>query len=138
MRVCIDFDFKTVGEVSVGADRKLYFPPLPTTPGVYRFRLLGLSGAVAVYIGETDNLRRRSNQYRNPGPTQQTNIRMQARLRSHVDSGGTVEFSTVTEARVMVGGMGAPMDLSHKFHRRLLENTALVANSASELIENLP
>ena len=137
MRVCVEFNFEVVGEVSAGVDTKLVFPPLPIKPGMYRFRLLGSGNSVSDYIGETDNLRSRSYHYRNPGRTQQTNIRMLGRFRSHLDNGGTVELSTVTEATVTVGGVSVPMDLSHKFHRRLLENAALVANPATELIENL-
>lgn len=138
MRVCIDFTFEVVGDVSIGADAKLHFPPLPTTPGVYRFRLLGPSESISTYIGETDNLRRRSYHYRNPGPTQQTNIRMQRRIRSHLDRGGTVEFATATRAMLMVGEERIPLDLSQKAHRLLLENAGLVSNPKGELIENLP
>ncbi len=112
MRVCIDFDFEVVGQISVGADEKLRFPSLPTTPGVYRFRLLGRSESTSAYIGETDNLRRRAYHYRNPGPSQQTNIRMQSRLRSHLDKGGAVEFAVMTRAMVMVGEERVPADLS--------------------------
>src|SRR4051794_10167008 len=103
VRVCIDFDFQVVGEVSVGADEKLRFPALPATPGVYRFRLLGHSDSVSAYIGETDNLRRRGHHYRNPGPTQPTNIRLNAWLRGHLDRGGAVEFATATAATLTVG-----------------------------------
>lgn len=138
MRVCIDFDFEVVGAVSIGADAKLRFPLLPTTPGVYRFRLLGRSDSTSAYIGETDNLRRRASHYRNPGPSQSTNIRMNGRIRSHLDSGGTVEFATTTGALVTVGGNGVPLDLSQKAHRLLLENAALISNPKGELIENLP
>ncbi len=35
-----------------------------------------------VYVGESDNLRRRISHYRNPGPTQRTNIRINDRIRS--------------------------------------------------------
>lgn len=138
MRVCIDFNFEVVGDVSIGAYAKLRFPPLPTAPRVYRFRFLGLPDSTSTYIGETDNLRRRCYHYRNPGPTQQTNIRMQMRIRSHLDSGGMVEFATATRAMLSVGEEIVPLDLSQKSHRLLLENAGLVSITKGELIENLP
>lgn len=137
VRICIDFNFEVVGDVSIGAEAKLRFPPLPTAPGVYRFRLIGLPDSVSTYIGETDNLRRRSYHYRNPGPTQQTNIRMQLRIRNHLDRGGRVEFATATRATLMVGEESVPLDLSQKSHRLLLENAGLVSNPKGEAIENL-
>jgi len=138
VRVCIDFDFEVVGEVSLGAGAKLRFPPLPSTPGVYRFRLLGLTDSISAYIGETDNLRRRSNGYRNPGPTQQTNIRMERQIHGHLDKGGVVKFAIATGGTLIVDEESAPLDLSLKSHRLLLENASLVSNPKSELIENRP
>ena len=42
---------------------------------LYRFRLDGVAQSISTYIGESDNLQRRSSGYRNPGPSQKTNIR---------------------------------------------------------------
>lgn len=138
MRVCLEFDFEVAGELSVGPDEKLHFPALPTMPGLYRFRLLGQSNSVSTYIGETNNLRRRAYHYRNPGPSQQTNNRMNSRLSSHLGKGGAVEFAVLTSATVTIGEEKVPVDFNHQAYRRLFENAALAANPKGELIENLP
>jgi hypothetical protein len=135
MKVCIDLTFEVVGEVSLEAGEKLRFPRLPALPGVYRFRFL--SNPVSTYIGETENLQRRSRQYSVPGPRQQTNIRIHALLRRHLEGGGVVEFATVPSATVTLGEETAPIDFSQQSHRRLVENAALISNPKSELIENL-
>jgi hypothetical protein len=123
--------------VSIGSDAKLHFPSLPTVPGVYRFRLLDVSEPIAAYIGETGNLHRRVANYRNPDPTQQTNIRIHGWIRSHLDRGGTVECAAVTRAALTVDENSVPLDRRQKLHRLLLENAALFCTPNGEFIENL-
>jgi hypothetical protein len=137
MKVSVEFEYQRAGDVTMAKDGTLLFPSLPAIPGMYRFRLLGPSEAISTYIGESDNLRRRSAHYRNPGPTQKTNLRMQAQLRTHFERGGTVEFSMVTTATLAVGRDAMPLNLSLTAHRRLLENAALVSNPKAESLENL-
>ncbi len=53
------------------------------------------------YIGETDNLRRRlSSNYRNPGPSQQTSLRINRLLREHLGRGGAVKLWVATGAGI--------------------------------------
>ncbi|HEY8754909.1 MAG TPA: hypothetical protein VIN65_00950 [Candidatus Dormibacteraeota bacterium] len=105
----------------------LALPSLPATPGIYRFRITDTDGTHHVYVGETDNLQRRMAHYRKPGPSQFTNLRLNARLRAALTAAtGRVEVSTVTTARVSVNGNDLVVDLSKTAQRRLLENAALV------------
>lgn len=138
MRVAIDVELRPVGAVALGSEGKLEFPGLSVQPGIYQFRLVGADTS-AVYIGESDNLRRRLAHYRSPGPTQPTNIRLNERLRTHLAAGGTVEVSVATEAELQLDGAAAPLDLAKKASRLLVENAVLVTAAASgaDEIENL-
>jgi len=58
--------------------------------GIYRLTLTGgiTPARPRVYIGESDNLRRRrAENYRNPAPRQQTSLRINAILVDHLTSG---------------------------------------------------
>ena len=98
-----------------------------------------------MYIGESDNLRRRlATNYRNPGSGQPTSLRVNAALREHLTSGGTVGLVIATAGTVHVSVAGsepAPsaLDLSAKAARLLAENAAIVtAQLAGEVdLENL-
>lgn len=99
-------------------------------------------GRPRVYIGETDLLQRRMAHYRSPGPTQTTNIRMNAALRKHLSSGGVASMAFIADALLRTVGDEqplVPLDLSRKAARRLVENAALVSAylAADADIENL-
>jgi hypothetical protein len=57
-------------------------------------------GSNSVYVGESDDLRNRSNHYRRPGPTQPTNQGIHAELQAHLRSGGQVTVAVVTTATI--------------------------------------
>jgi hypothetical protein len=132
VRLTLEFDWRPVGAVRLDPDGRLRFPSLPAEPGLYMFRLSGLD-PTSVYIGETDNLRRRLAHYRNPGPTQFTNIRINERLRGHLATGAQVKLCLITAARQTTGEQDSPvpLDLTKKSDRRLVENAALVLAAAS-------
>jgi len=138
MRISAAFEWAEVGHVTLDHGGRLFFGSIPPRPGIYRFRLSGADGT-AVYIGETDDLRRRLTHYRNPGPTQRTNIRLNERLKSLIGTGGRVDLATVTDASVEIDGRVLPAELSGKIHRRLLESAALAAAAAEGVdhLENL-
>ena len=115
-RLNIEWDWRYVGPIVLQGDR-LVFPKVSEAPGVYRFRLNG-----SVYIGESTNLRRRFNGYRNPGPTQQTNQRMNPVIAAAV-SAGAAELEVVGTATVN----GVEYDPSLGPARLLVENAALIA-----------
>ena len=81
-----------------------------------------------MYIGETDNLRRRlASNYRSPGPTQQTSLRVNELLCEHLTAGGRVRLAVATAATVPVnGGVEHALDLRRKAGRLLAESAALV------------
>jgi hypothetical protein len=84
-----------------------------------------LSDHPHIYIGESDNLRRRAGHYRNPGPTQQTSQRIHHELLTHLAAGGTVTMSVATSAEIETDGRSAPLPLARKTARVLAEHAAL-------------
>ena len=137
-RVAIDVELRPAGTVVLGEGDKLEFPHLPSEPGIYQVRLVS-SEKSAVYIGESDDLRRRMAHYRNPGPTQPTNLRINERIHTHIAAGDRVEVSMATEALLELECAAAPLDLARRASRLLVENAVLVTASASGVdeIENL-
>lgn len=125
--VRVSFQWYDAGVVAHDAGGKPAFSTLERTPGLYRMTLThGSLTRPQVYIGETDNLRRRlAGNYRNPGPTQQTSLRVNALLRDHLLAGGTVHLAVATSATARIGGIEQPLDLSRKASRLLAENAAL-------------
>lgn len=83
MKATVEFQWITIGEVRFDEQGKLEFPRLPSSPGAYALRFAG-AGAPTKYIGETDNLQRRVSQYRTPGPSQLTNIRLNQGIHDHL------------------------------------------------------
>lgn len=131
-KLAVEFEWKLVGSVHVAASR-LVFPPVSEQPGAYRFRLPD-----RVYVGETDRLTRRFQHYRTPGPTQTTNLRLNALLQHLLASGAQVGVDVVTTAFVEHDGERTELDLSHKPARLLVENTALtIERMAGRHVENL-
>lgn len=104
---------------------KLVFPPLPPSPGIYRLTFSGLAGQPQVYIGESDDLRRRTGNYRNPGPTQQTSQRIHQELITHLTAGGAVTMSVATSAVIEANGEATQLPLARKTGRVLAEHAAL-------------
>ncbi|MGC2377126.1 MAG: hypothetical protein WA622_08210, partial [Mycobacterium sp.] len=96
------------------------------------------TSAESVYIGEAVRLRRRFTHYRNPGPTQFTNQRINAAMKSLIENGGKVELETATQIRVDLDERVVVADLAHRPYRLLAENAALViALEAGQTVENL-
>jgi len=130
------------GTVSLDRSGKPQFPALSPVPGLYRLTLVGTPGRLQprVYIGETNNLRRRlGSNYRNPGPRQQTSQRINGLLREHLAAGGVVQLAVAMQAEADVGAGAKPLDLTRKAARLLAENAVLVDAQMAGIvqIENL-
>jgi hypothetical protein len=121
LRSSVSYEWQAADEVRLRGD-KLEMPQLTPRPGIYRFRIDHLGGVISYYVGESDSLFRRMGHYRNPGPTQQTNVRVNALLLRALQDGGRVVVEVVTAA--LCGGES--LDFSRKWDRRLVENMAIV------------
>ena len=127
--------WRALGPASVTGGR-LVLPVPPAGPGLYRFRLS--APAPSVYVGETEDLRRRHYQYANPGPTQRTNQRMNGRMLAVLAAGGSVEVDVCTAVAVAIGECSEALDLRIRSHRHLAEEAALEQARSSGLgaVEN--
>jgi hypothetical protein len=127
------YEWQAAGTAGIVNDR-LEMPALEGRPGIYRFAIAEANGSQCFYIGETDNLSRRMAHYRNPGPSQQTNVRLHARLQKVLTQGGRVAVSVVVAALCT----GNALDLSHRPARLLIENAELCElHGRGQAIENL-
>ena len=113
--ITVTWSWQLVGRVAL-VDGKLAFPPVPGATGVYRFTFFEASGEkAAVYVGEAAPLSRRFQLYRTPGPSQQTNVRMNPFMVGTLASGGQIRVEIVTQAQAAGDdGIYRPLDLPWK------------------------
>jgi hypothetical protein len=118
------------GEITLNAEM-LACPPLPASPGIYRLTIVPADGGPPeCHIGESENLRRRVNQYRMPGVSQLSNIRLNERMTRQLACGDRVEIHVITEASASYPGGERRLDLGRKDVRRLFESLALMASAS--------
>lgn len=129
--------WRPAGPVVLDHGGKPTFPPQEAVPGLYRLTFTG--GQLhrpLVHIGESDNLQRRlSSNYRNPGPSQQTSLRVNAKLGEHLASNGQVSLDVATAAKLHLPGRTLDLDLRGKTGRLLAENAALVLTQIRDEVE---
>jgi hypothetical protein len=139
VRVTVSFEWTEAGRVGMDAEGKLAFPSLPHEPGMYKLAITEADGTTATYIGEADELRRRFAHYRNPGPTQPTNKRINALLKRLLGNSGRASMAIATRATLEIEGVSSSLHLTKKASRLLAENAALVKATLERVdrIENL-
>jgi hypothetical protein len=133
MKMEIEFEPpQPVGEVEL-AEGKLEFPQLPQQPGIYVMEFTD-GKQDTLYVGETEQLHQRMAHYRNPGPSQMTNIRLNTAIKAHIAISGRIRVGIITMAHVD----GVRLDLGTKVARLLVENALLlVEQRAGRKVENL-
>ncbi|MGN7437583.1 MAG: DUF7662 domain-containing protein [Alcanivorax sp.] len=106
---------------------RLSFPRVDIIPALYRFRIRRADCPEAVYVGETVNLRRRFGNYRNPGASQKTSLRINSVLTQALENGAEISISVITQDAWIDDGSGQQvLDLSSKVSRCFLENAAIL------------
>jgi hypothetical protein len=127
--------WQQIGVAVLDTNHKIEFPKLPSKPGLYRLNVTRPDGSEGRYVGETDNLQRRFAHYRNPGPTQATNIRLNALCMRAIANGGVVALAVVTDEAWVAWGSSAEVraDFGRKSVRRLFEKLAVSADKAIEV-----
>jgi hypothetical protein len=122
----------SLGSIRKDLDGKIQFPLAESRCGVYRFLIHRSDGSGAAYVGEAENLQRRFAQYRNPGPSQLTNQRINALFAEVLSLGGSIDVETVTDkAWIRTSGSEQVADLSRKDVRRLFENFILATQKVA-------
>jgi GIY-YIG catalytic domain len=123
-----------IGRVTLDLTGKCKFPAPPDGAGLYRFRFRKTDGTEALYVGESDNLRRRFGNYRNPGPTQATSLRINHAIVKHLKSGGEISVAISFESAWIQWDQSEMVaDFSRKSVRRLFENFVLSAEKAADI-----
>ena len=126
---CLRLEWAPLGRVLLDAGGKLHFPTPPPMAGLYRFRIR-LAESEERYVGEADDLRRRFQHYRTPGPSQATNVRLNERLSRALSHGAELAVGIVVDSAWIRRDKGLEQaDLSLKAVRRLFESLALVAEN---------
>lgn len=124
VELTVRFEWRPFGKVGLDQDR-LVFPKPSLRPGLYSF-LIDRDGDRSVYIGETDQLERRFQHYRTPGPSQRTNIRLNALMREALKHGADITVDIVSEGVLITSdGQEREADLAEKYVRVLLEHAAI-------------
>ena len=131
--IVLAFEWQMLGNVILDANGSVVFPSITSGAGLYRLRLDGV-GRSQVYIGESVNLRRRFGNYRGPGPTQQTSLRINALLKESIATGAVIAVDIVTEGvKLAINGIQVPVDLTDKAMRRMIEHAAIVATGGTDI-----
>lgn len=134
VNIAVDFNWQSIGLISLDPFGKLFFPKTASSAGLYRFDF-AYADNPATYIGETDQLARRLQHYRTPGPSQKTNIRLNEALRGALENNMAVTLLVVTAVQgTSVAGKSHQIDLSRKLDRVLLEHAAILAARTGGLV----
>jgi hypothetical protein len=123
--ITVTWSWQPVGNLRLQGG-KLLFPEVPNVPGIHRMTFTRASGEPAgIYIGEGYPLPRRFNGYRNPGPSQQTNLRLNPIMTGTLAEGGRMALEIATQAHISIAGNDlTPLSLADKAARVLVERAA--------------
>ncbi len=126
-------EWEVIGSATLDSNGKLGFPKPPSKAGLYQFRIERTDGSVSRYVGESDNLIRRFGNYRNPGPTQQTSLRVNTLFKELLVRGHLIKVAVATgRAWILRNSREELADLNEKNVQRLFENFVLVMGKASD------
>ncbi len=127
--------WRTLGAVRLDRKRKLDFP-FTSGANVYRLSFEKFDGSRSVYVGETENFEGRFTSYRNPGPTQWTNRRLNRLCTEVLGDLGEINLEAIDQAWIDFDGIDREVDFRDKNMRRLFENLVL-AIAGGDKIESL-
>jgi len=115
-----------MGSACLDHKGRIQFPKSADRPAIYRLTIKNKDG-VQVYIGETDNLRRRLQGYRTPGPTQPTNKRLQAVMVDTLCHQGVVHIDCLDICHPSENTQtDYQLSIESRFVRCLYENAAII------------
>jgi hypothetical protein len=99
---------------------------LPQKPAIYRWVFLKNGTPTKTYIGETENLRTRIRGYLNPGPSQETNKRINAEFKMALAFGLTVRLEVLQIEPIRINRVIIRNEsLSDQYVRKMMENFVL-------------
>lgn len=124
--------WRTLGVVKLDRKGKLNFP---STSGanVYRLSIEKPDGSRSIYVGETADFESRFAYYRNPGPTQSTNKRLNRLCADVLGDLGDINLDIIDQAWIDFDGIEREVDFRDKNMRRLFENLVLAIMGGEEV-----
>lgn len=126
-------EWTVLGKIVLDDKGGLSFPKATKAPAIYRFQLR-LPDTQAQYIGETENLARRLAHYRKPGPSEKTNLRLNARFKAELEAGAHITVTIATSAAWSKRGtVRQDADFTSKVVRCLFENAAILDTGAAKI-----
>ena len=129
-------EWEVIGSITLDQNGKLYFPKAPSSAGLYQFCIERSDGNLGRYVGESDNLSRRFGHYRNPGPTQPTNLRVNALFKDLLTGGHSIKVAIATGgAWILRNNREELANLNERNMRRLFENFVLVMGKGEHIKE---
>jgi hypothetical protein len=106
---------------------------LPQVPAVYHWAVYEKKILRKVYIGEAENLRKRIGQYFNPGPTQSTNLRLNAILQKDNDAGLCVRLEVLQVVPTYLNDIYiCDGRFSDQYVRKMMENLTLADSDVTQ------
>ncbi|MBV2147703.1 hypothetical protein KRZ98_05305 [Sphingobium sp. AS12] len=131
--VALNLNWRRLGAVTLSDTGKLTFPAAPTEAGLYRL-IVRTGNRTNVYVGEAVNLKRRFGNYRLPGNTQQTSLRINALLHEALGGSGAIFVDIAyQDIGLTIGGVLVEADLADKAVRRMIEQAAIVAHGGIDV-----
>lgn len=131
--VTVRMSWRRLGDITLTETGGLAFPAAPTEPGLYRL-IVRRGSRLQAYVGEATVLRDRFRNYRIPGHTQKTSVRINAELRSALSAGISVSLDVAfQDVALVISGVEVPADLGNKAIRRLAEQAAIVAHGGIDV-----
>ena len=129
----LKMEWTVLGKVFLDDRGALSFPKATSVPAIYRFQLR-FPDTETQYIGETVNLARRLAQYRKPGPSQVTNLRLNDKFKAELEVGADITVTVATSgAWIEQGTVRQDADFTSKVVRCLFENAAILDTGAAEI-----
>ena len=123
--IALRHNWQRLGDIMLGYDGKLGFPRTPMRPGIYRIGFLR-QDQVARYVGQTENLPRQFQHLRTPGPSQETNFRINKMLLSYLECGDRAVVDIIaTDLSIVTADGIVDMDLTDRSVRRQLKYIAI-------------
>lgn len=122
----LEYQWQSLGEIYLDHKDRLKFPDVTDMAAVYKLNIETKNG-LHHYIGETDNLRRRVQGYRTPGPTQPTNKRLRTIMTDALIAHKIVSIDVLHMSQKQAGQSAEfAFGMGNKFVRRLFENAAIL------------
>jgi hypothetical protein len=97
-------------------------------PAIYRWNIFSESlKDEKFYIGEAQDLCQRINGYLNPGPSQQTNKRINKKFHEYIENGFKIRLEILRFEKIRINDFViTENDLSHKHNRRFIEELMVI------------